>query len=139
RRGNKPATCLPVAFVLLLRRAPVILVIHLPCHVPLGGLDVRRRQPQSRGESVMTFEEILDQVIAMLQRRGRVTYRALKRQFNLDDAFLEDLKEELLYGQQLAVDEDDKVLVWTGGADRASGLAPPAAFSPAAAPRRPPL
>ena len=34
----------------------------------------------------MTFEEILDQAIAMLQRRGRVTYRALKRQFQLDDA-----------------------------------------------------
>ena len=39
----------------------------------------------------MHFEEILDQAIAMLQRRGRVTYRALKRQFNLDDAFLEDV------------------------------------------------
>jgi hypothetical protein len=47
----------------------------------------------------MTFEEILDQTIAMLQRRGRVTYGALKRQFNLDDAFLEDLKEELIDGQ----------------------------------------
>jgi hypothetical protein len=27
----------------------------------------------------MTFEEILDHVIEMLQRRGRVTYRTLKR------------------------------------------------------------
>ena len=87
----------------------------------------------------MTFEEVLDQAIAMLQRRGRVTYRALKRQFNLDDAFLEDLKEELLYGQQLAVEEDAKVLVWTGGADRASLPAPPVAFMPAAAPLRAPL
>ena len=33
----------------------------------------------------MTFEEILDQAIAMLQRRGRVTYRLLQRQFQLDD------------------------------------------------------
>jgi hypothetical protein len=33
----------------------------------------------------MTFEEMLDAVLAMLQRRGRVTYRALKRQFHLDD------------------------------------------------------
>ena len=33
----------------------------------------------------MTFEEILDQAIAMLQRRGRLTYGALKRQFHLDD------------------------------------------------------
>ena len=87
----------------------------------------------------MTFEEILDQAIAMLQRRGRMTYRALKRQFNLDDAFLEDLKEELLYGQQLAVDEDEKVLVWTGGADWASVPSPPVAFSPATTPLRVPL
>src|SRR5262245_2811525 len=71
----------------------------------------------------MTFEEILDQAIAMLQRRGRVTYRALQRQFNVDDAFLEDLKEELIHGQQLVVDEDGKVLVWTGAADRASAPA----------------
>jgi hypothetical protein len=84
----------------------------------------------------MTFEEILDQAIAMLQRRGRVTYRALQRQFNLDDAFLEDLKEELIHGQQLVVDEDGKVLVWTGAADSATAPAPPVAFSPAAAPQR---
>ena len=50
----------------------------------------------------MTFEEILDHAIAMLQRRERVTYRALKRQFDLDDAFLEDLKEELIVGQHLS-------------------------------------
>src|SRR6267142_2838751 len=88
---------------------------------------------------MMTFEEILDQAIAMLQRRGRLTYRALKRQFNLDDAFFEDLKEELIYGQQLAADEEGKVLVWTGGTDRASVATSPAAFSPAAAPQRAPL
>jgi hypothetical protein len=29
----------------------------------------------------MTFEEILDQAVAMLQRRGRATYRALKAHF----------------------------------------------------------
>jgi class 3 adenylate cyclase/predicted ATPase len=62
----------------------------------------------------MTFEEILDQAIAMLQRRGRLTYGALKRQFQLDDAYLEDLKAELIEGQRVAVDEDGRVLVWTG-------------------------
>src|SRR2546428_8616890 len=65
----------------------------------------------------MTFEEILDQAIAMLQRRGRLTYGALKRQFQLDDAYLEDVKAELIEGQRLAVDEDGRVLVWTGRAD----------------------
>jgi class 3 adenylate cyclase len=63
----------------------------------------------------MTFEEIVDQALAMLQRRGRVTYRALKRQFQLDDDALEDLKAEIIKGQRLAVDEDGEVLVWAGG------------------------
>ena len=62
----------------------------------------------------MTFEDILDAAMAMLQRRGRLTYGALRRQFNLDEAYLEDLKAELIEGQRLAVDEDGKVLVWTG-------------------------
>ena len=64
----------------------------------------------------MTFEEILDQAIALLQRRGRVTYRTLKRQFQLDDAALEDLTIELIKGQRLTVDEDGEVLVWAGAA-----------------------
>jgi class 3 adenylate cyclase/tetratricopeptide (TPR) repeat protein len=62
----------------------------------------------------MTFEEILDQAMAMLQRRGRLTYGTLKRQFQLDEAALEDLKNELIEGQRLALDERGNVLVWTG-------------------------
>ena len=76
----------------------------------------------------MTFEEVLDQAIDMLRRRGRVTYRALKRQFDLDDAYLDDLKEELIEGQQVAVDEHGKVLVWIGEAVLPPAL-PPAAVS----------
>jgi class 3 adenylate cyclase/predicted ATPase len=64
----------------------------------------------------MTFEEVVDQALAMLQRRGRVTYRLLKRQFSLDDEALEDLKCELIEGQRLAADENGIVLVWTGHA-----------------------
>jgi len=44
----------------------------------------------------MTFEEILNQAKALLQRQGRVSYRALKRQFDLDEAYVEDLKLELI-------------------------------------------
>ena len=62
----------------------------------------------------MDFVAVLDQVITLLRQRGRLTYRTLKRQFELDDAALEDLKEELIYGQRLAVDEDERVLVWMG-------------------------
>jgi predicted ATPase/class 3 adenylate cyclase len=64
----------------------------------------------------MTFEEVVDQALAMLQRRGRVTYRLLKRQFSLDDEALEDLKCELIEGQRLAADENGTVLVLTGHA-----------------------
>ena len=80
----------------------------------------------------MTFEEILDQALAMLQRRGRVAYRTLKRQFELDEDALEDLKTELIKAQRLAVDEDGEVLVWTGGA-----LSGPAAASVPAQDRAP--
>src|SRR5215475_13756994 len=75
----------------------------------------------------MTFEEVLDQAIAMLQRRGRLTYRTLKLHFQLDDEHLEALKDELIYGQRLAVDEDDRVLVWTSDTDAASPASAPAA------------
>jgi class 3 adenylate cyclase/tetratricopeptide (TPR) repeat protein len=64
----------------------------------------------------MTFEEILDHAIAMLQRRGRVAYRTLKRQFQLDDEALDDLKIELIDSQRVATDEQGTVLVWTGEA-----------------------
>ena len=59
----------------------------------------------------MDFIAVVDQVMALLRQRGRVTYRTLQRQFQLDDTALEDLKEELLYGQRLAVDERGSVLV----------------------------
>jgi class 3 adenylate cyclase/tetratricopeptide (TPR) repeat protein len=72
----------------------------------------------------MNFEEILDHAIAMLQRRGRITYRTLKRQFQLDDDALEDLKEELIDGQRLAADEDGRVLVWTGDASTPPSFIP---------------
>src|SRR5215831_17076849 len=83
----------------------------------------------------MTFEELLDQAIDLLQRRGRVTYRTLKRQFQLDDDVLEDLKEELIYGQRLAVDEDGRVLIWTGGVNAPPGsiASPPPQEEPHAA------
>ncbi len=43
----------------------------------------------------MDFYEILAKIIEILQREGRTSYRALKRQFDLDDAYLEDLKLEI--------------------------------------------
>src|SRR5262245_25598109 len=62
----------------------------------------------------MDFYEVLDQVVALLQRQQRVSYRALKRQFGLDDEYVEDLKAELIEVKELAVDKDGKMLVWKG-------------------------
>jgi hypothetical protein len=44
----------------------------------------------------MTFDEVLAQVLDILQRQGRVSYGALQRRFALDDAYLADLKTELM-------------------------------------------
>jgi class 3 adenylate cyclase/tetratricopeptide (TPR) repeat protein len=87
----------------------------------------------------MTFEDILDQAMAMLQRRGRLTYSTLKRQFQLDDAALEDLKNEFIYGQRLAVDEEECVLVWTGEPLSAPPPTPASSPTHASEPARVPL
>lgn len=83
----------------------------------------------------MDFYTLLDQVVALLRQRKRLTYWALKVQFQLDDEALEALKAELLKAQQLAVDEDGQVLVWTGD----SHTAGPATVLPGSLPDRPPL
>ncbi len=62
----------------------------------------------------MQFYELLDQVLALLQRERRVSYRALKRQFGLDDDYLDDLKAEIIDAKRLALDEEGKVLIWAG-------------------------
>src|SRR5712691_7114019 len=62
------------------------------------------------------FSEVVNQASALLHSKGRIAYRALKREFDLDDEALEDLKEELIEAERVAVDENGKILVWTGGA-----------------------
>src|SRR5215470_12703197 len=62
----------------------------------------------------MKFSEIVDHASTLLQRKGRITYRALKLEFDLDDEQLDILKEELIEAQALAVDKDGKMLVWAG-------------------------
>jgi hypothetical protein len=73
----------------------------------------------------MDFTALRTQVIELLQREQRLSYRALQRQFALDDEDLEALKDELLYAKRLAVDEDGRVLVWTGGTASAPTTASP--------------
>jgi class 3 adenylate cyclase len=61
----------------------------------------------------MTFDDLLAQIIDLLTRQGRVSYRALKRRFDLDDDYLNDLKDELLYVHPVR-DDEGRGLVWTG-------------------------
>jgi hypothetical protein len=67
----------------------------------------------------VTFEELLQQAIAMLQRQGRVSYRAFKQQFALDDDYFADLKEAMLYAYPQVVDEAGRGLVWLSEAPTA--------------------
>jgi class 3 adenylate cyclase/predicted ATPase len=80
----------------------------------------------------MTFDEMLAQVLALLQREKRVSYRALKVRFQLDDDLLEAVKDELIYAKKLAADEENRVLVWTG--DTASGQAVAPQYTPTTQP-----
>src|SRR5215467_11375571 len=64
----------------------------------------------------MDFYEVLERVLELLQRHRRVSYRALKVQFALDDDHLDLLKEELIDIQHVARDQDGRMLVWTGEA-----------------------
>jgi class 3 adenylate cyclase/predicted ATPase len=73
----------------------------------------------------MDYDAVLAQVLALLQQEQRVAYRVLKRRLQLDDDVLEDLKDDLIYAKKLAVDEDGRVLVWTGGASSALPTASP--------------
>ena len=58
----------------------------------------------------MDFYAVLDQILELLHQRGRVSYRALKRQFDLDDAYLDDLKVEIIEVQQCARDQEGTML-----------------------------
>src|SRR5262245_13104601 len=86
---------------------------------------------------MMDFYAVLDQVADLLRSRGRVSYRALKLQFDLDEAQLEALKDELVEVHQFAIDHEGRMLLWAGEA-AASAPAPakepdqvPLAYTPA--------
>jgi Adenylate and Guanylate cyclase catalytic domain len=94
----------------------------------------------------MTFDDMLAQVLELLQREKRVSYRALKVRFQLNDDLLEAVKDELIYAKKLAVDEDNRVLVWTGTVEKTSetpspppqsSLSPPTYATPSVEPASP--
>src|SRR5262252_5118207 len=74
----------------------------------------------------MTFDDILAQIIDLLKRQGRVSYRAIKRRFAIDDDYIEDLKEEILYVHPV-IDDEGRGLIWTGDTANGQEVASPPA------------
>jgi hypothetical protein len=66
----------------------------------------------------MTFDEVLGQVLELLQQEKRVFYRGIQRRFSLDEAYLADLKEELLFAHPEIADVDGRGLVCNDEAAR---------------------
>jgi class 3 adenylate cyclase/predicted ATPase len=61
------------------------------------------------------FYAVLDEMVELLRNRGRVSYRALKEHFGLDDDRLEALCAELLYAHSANVTEEAQGLAWAVG------------------------
>src|SRR5712691_11786347 len=93
-----------------------------------------RHSEQQRGAAV-DFVAVVDQVIVLLRQRGRMTYRTLQRQFQLDDDALHDLTDALLYTYPEVRDDAGRGVVWTG----AAGTASSASSAPAEIPGQVPL
>ena len=92
----------------------------------MEGAHAHTEAPQQTGEERrVDFVAVVDQAMALLRQRGRVTYRTLQRQFQLDAEALTDLLAELRYAHPDALREDDQGVVWTGDAGTAAALAPP--------------
>ena len=99
----------------------------------------------TRGCREHRFQALILAVMGLLQRERRVTYRRLQYVFRLDEACLEEVRQELLF-TQVACDAQGAGLVWTGegpppvqppGAMR--GPSAPADTTAAPLPRSPPL
>ena len=50
----------------------------------------------------MDFDELLAKILHLLQQEQRLSYRALKRRFALDDEYLEDVKAKIVQAKQVA-------------------------------------
>jgi class 3 adenylate cyclase/predicted ATPase len=63
----------------------------------------------------MEFYAVLDQVLDLLRVRGRISYPAIKEQFNLTDQQLDAVRAELLFAHAGSIAGDDRGLTWTAG------------------------
>ncbi len=83
----------------------------------------------------MKFHEVLESTITLLKSRGRVSYRSLKREFDIGDEFIEDIKDELTHTLRVAHDDGGTMLVWNDASAITPASAPAATEEPAAKPQ----
>jgi class 3 adenylate cyclase/predicted ATPase len=62
----------------------------------------------------VNFSHVLHAVIGLLVIEGRLSYRRLQAEFDLDDSQLDALRFELIEVKALAVDQQGEVLAWAG-------------------------
>jgi hypothetical protein len=84
------------------------------------------------------FVVVVDQVIALLRQRARVTSRTLPRPFALDDTALEDLKEARFLTHPQMTDADGRGVVETRDRRRAPTVPTAVSFAMASGTRREP-
>ncbi len=63
--------------------------------------------------AAVSFIETVERARALLKRNGRLSLRALQREFDLGDEVLGELIEELVDIQRVAV-RDGRALAWAG-------------------------
>src|SRR5712691_7960441 len=88
------------------------------------------------GGGAVHFDEMLEQVLALVQRQGRVSYRAIKRRFDVDDDYLADLREEILFTHPHIREEEGRGLVWTAAPAPTGGPVPHPPLPDVASPQR---
>ena len=88
------------------------------------GVVVERHEVIGRetGYSVEFFD-MLGNTVAVAAVSGSVL--CTPTQAALDDESLQDLKEQLIDAEELAIDKDDKMLVWTGHGETLPSSQPP--------------
>lgn len=59
-----------------------------------------------------SLDQILSETTQILRNRGKISFRAIKRQFGVDDEYLEDIVYELVEILNVARSKDDCMLVW---------------------------
>lgn len=71
------------------------------------------------GSQAVKFSKVLAEVTWLLLCERRLTYRRIKREYNLDAAAVEDLRHELIQVKGCAADQDGEFLTWAGTTENA--------------------